>query len=99
MPQASLNPAQMQPILKRIAHATGAEVVFKSNCFEMHGLEQEVRAAVMMVLELDIIHVSLLQIHRLTLRTSTTRYDSKLNSPMNTESSYQERRMGKSTRL
>jgi hypothetical protein len=58
MPQASLNPAQMQPILKRIAHSTGAEVVFKSNCFEMHGLEQEVRAAVMMVLELDIVHVS-----------------------------------------
>lgn len=60
MPQASLNPAQMQPILKRIAHSTGAEVVFKSNCFEMHGLEHEVRAAVMMVLELDVIHVSLL---------------------------------------
>jgi len=58
MPQASLNPAQMQPILKRIAHATGAEVVFKSSCFEMHGLEQEVRAAVMMVLELEVIHVS-----------------------------------------
>ncbi|WWC92268.1 uncharacterized protein L201_007222 [Kwoniella dendrophila CBS 6074] len=56
MPQATLNPAQMQPILKRIAHATGAEVVSKSNCFEMHGLEQEVRAAVMMVLELDAIH-------------------------------------------
>ncbi|KAK8850505.1 hypothetical protein IAR55_004423 [Kwoniella newhampshirensis] len=56
MPQASLNPAQMQPVLKRIAHATGAEVVFKSNCFEMHGLEQEVRAAVMMVLELEAIH-------------------------------------------
>lgn len=48
----------MQPILKRIAHTTGAEVVFKSNCFEMHGLEHEVRAAVMMVLELDVIHVS-----------------------------------------
>ncbi|WRT70668.1 uncharacterized protein IL334_007666 [Kwoniella shivajii] len=56
MPQATLNPAQMQPILKGIAHATGAEVVFKSNCFEMHGLEQEVRAAVMMVLELEAIH-------------------------------------------
>ncbi|WVW80867.1 hypothetical protein I302_102857 [Kwoniella bestiolae CBS 10118] len=56
MPQATLNPAQMQPILKRIAHATGAEVVFKSNCFEMHGLEQEVRASVMMVLELEAIH-------------------------------------------
>ncbi|WVR08561.1 hypothetical protein IAU60_005616 [Kwoniella sp. DSM 27419] len=56
MPQATLNPAQMQPILKRIAHATGAEVVFKSNCFEMHGLEQEVRAAVIMVLELEAVH-------------------------------------------
>lgn len=58
MPQASLNPAQMQPVLKRIAHATGAEIVFKSNCFEMHGMEQEVRAAVMMILELDVVHVS-----------------------------------------
>jgi hypothetical protein len=48
----------MQPILKRIAHSTGSEVVFKSNCFEMHGLEQEVRAAVMMVLELEAIQVS-----------------------------------------
>jgi transcription antitermination factor NusA-like protein len=63
MPSASLNPAQMQPILKRVSHATGAEVVFKSNCFEMHGLEQEVRAAVMMVLELDIIQVWLSHIH------------------------------------
>jgi hypothetical protein len=36
---------------------TGAEVVFKSMCFEMHGLEHEVRAAVNMILELDIIKV------------------------------------------
>ncbi|WVO20505.1 uncharacterized protein IAS62_001802 [Cryptococcus decagattii] len=56
MPQPTLNPAQMQPILKRIAHSSGAEVVFKSNCFEMHGLEQQVKAAVMMVLEQDIVH-------------------------------------------
>jgi hypothetical protein len=55
MPQATLNPPQMQPVLKRIAHATGAEVVFKSNCFEMHGLEKEVRDAVVKVLELDVI--------------------------------------------
>ncbi|WOO79323.1 KH domain protein [Vanrija pseudolonga] len=55
MPQATLNPPQMQPILKRISHATGAEVVFKSNCFEMHGLEKEVQAAVVKVLELDVI--------------------------------------------
>lgn len=58
MPQPTLNPAQMQPILKRIAHSSGAEVVFKSNCFEMHGLEQQVKTAVMMVLEQDIVHVS-----------------------------------------
>ncbi|KIR69125.1 cytoplasmic protein [Cryptococcus bacillisporus CA1873] len=56
MPQPTLNPAQLQPILKRIAHSSGAEVVFKSNCFEMHGLEQQVKAAVMMVLEQDIVH-------------------------------------------
>lgn len=55
MPQATLNPPQMQPVLKRISHATGAEVVFKSNCFEMHGLEKEVRDAVVQVLELDVI--------------------------------------------
>ena len=58
MPSASLNAAQMQPILKRISHATGAEVVFKSNCFEMHGLEHEVRAAVLMVMELDVVQAS-----------------------------------------
>ncbi|KAF8761597.1 K homology RNA-binding domain [Rhizoctonia solani] len=40
-------------VLKRIAGQSGAEVVFKSNCFEMHGLEHEVRGAVIMVLELD----------------------------------------------
>lgn len=55
MPQATLNPPQMQPVLKRISHATGAEVVFKSNCFEMHGLEKEVRDAVVRVLELDVV--------------------------------------------
>lgn len=58
MPRPSLNPAQMQPILKQIAHSTGAELVFKSNCFEMHGLGMEVGAAVVAVLELDIISVS-----------------------------------------
>ncbi len=30
---------------------------FKSMCFEMHGLEHEVRAAVGMVMELDLIKV------------------------------------------
>ncbi|GAB1518812.1 hypothetical protein RhiTH_001877 [Rhizoctonia solani] len=54
MPVATLNPASMPGVLKRIAGQSGAEVVFKSNCFEMHGLEHEVRGAVIMVLELDI---------------------------------------------
>ena len=58
VPQSTINPAQIQPVIKRISHATGAEVVFKSNCFEMHGSEAEVRAAVLMVLDLDIINVS-----------------------------------------
>ncbi|KAF8707724.1 K homology RNA-binding domain, partial [Rhizoctonia solani] len=53
MPVATLNPASMPGVLKRIAGQSGAEVVFKSNCFEMHGLEHEVRGAVIMVLELD----------------------------------------------
>lgn len=58
MPQASLNPAQMQTVLKHVSHLTGAEVVFKSNCFEMHGSESQVRAAVMRVLELEVVQVS-----------------------------------------
>ncbi|KAJ7597282.1 cytoplasmic protein [Mycena floridula] len=52
---ASLNPAQVTNLLKQIAIATGAEVVFKSMCFEMHGLEHEVRSAVDMVMGLEII--------------------------------------------
>jgi hypothetical protein len=41
--------------------ATGAEVVFKSMCFEMHGLEHEVRSAVGTVLELDVIKVRVIK--------------------------------------
>ena len=47
----------MTAVLKQISDASGAEVVFKSMCFEMHGLEHEVRAAIAMVLELDAIKV------------------------------------------
>lgn len=101
MPSATLNPPQMQPILKRIAHATGAEVVFKSNCFEIHGLEQEVRAAVMKVLELEAIQVShghRLENKRLTFRGSTTRSDSRSSWPTSTVNSFRVRRMVKSTK-
>ncbi|KAF7972704.1 hypothetical protein HWV62_17282 [Athelia sp. TMB] len=58
LPPATLNATQVTAITKQISSITGAEVVFKSMCFEMHGLEHEVRAAVNMILELDIIKVS-----------------------------------------
>lgn len=98
MPQATLNPPQMQPVLKHIAHTTGAEVVFKSNCFEMHGLEKEVRDAVVKVLELDVIKVSFRNPVQLTLSHSTTRSDSRLNWPTSTASSSLARRMARLTR-
>ena len=53
--QANLNPTQVAPVLKHVSNASGAEVVFKSNCFEIHGLESEVRTAVSALLELDLI--------------------------------------------
>jgi hypothetical protein len=58
LPPPALNASQAALIIQQISSATGAEVVFKSMGFEMHGAEQEVRAAVAMVLELDIIKVS-----------------------------------------
>lgn len=60
LPPSTLNPAHMTPILKQISDASGAEVVFKSMCFEMHGLEHEVRTAIALVLELDAIKVGML---------------------------------------
>ncbi|KWU45986.1 hypothetical protein RHOSPDRAFT_24904 [Rhodotorula sp. JG-1b] len=55
MPPPSLNPAQIPPILRHISVTSGAEAVFKSNCFEFHGLENQVRQAVQLVLELDFV--------------------------------------------
>ncbi|KAF7310711.1 KH domain protein [Mycena chlorophos] len=55
LPPATLNPAQVTNLLRQISVASGAEVVFKSMCFEMHGLEGEVRSAVGMVMELEMI--------------------------------------------
>ncbi len=57
MPSTSLNPSQVSVILKQVSYASGAEIVFKGMCFEMHGLEHEVRAAVSMLLDLDIVKV------------------------------------------
>ena len=55
MPPPTINPSQVPSILRHIAVTSGAEAVFKSNCFEIHGLESEVRAAVQLVLELEIV--------------------------------------------
>lgn len=55
MPPPTINPSQVPAILRLISAATGAEAVFKSNCFEFHGLESEVRTAVQLVLELEIV--------------------------------------------
>jgi hypothetical protein len=58
LPPATLNASQVTNLLKQISVASGAEVVFKSMCFEMHGLEAEVRSAVNMVMELEMIQVN-----------------------------------------
>ena len=58
LPPNTLNPAQMTNILKQISDTSGAEVVFKNMCFEMHGLEHEVREAVTLVLELETVKVN-----------------------------------------
>ncbi|KAG5648158.1 hypothetical protein DXG03_006112 [Asterophora parasitica] len=55
LPPATLNASAVTTLLKQISMTTGAEVVFKSMCFEVHGLEHEVRSAVNMIIELDII--------------------------------------------
>ncbi|KAM0754215.1 hypothetical protein T439DRAFT_285605 [Meredithblackwellia eburnea MCA 4105] len=55
MPPPTINPSQVPPVLRHIAATSGAEAVFKSNCFELHGLESEVRTAVQLVLELDFV--------------------------------------------
>ncbi|KAG9314646.1 cytoplasmic protein [Chiua virens] len=55
LPPATLNSSQVTTLLKQISLTTGAEVVFKSMCFEMHGLEYEVRAAVSKILDLDLV--------------------------------------------
>ncbi|TFK57432.1 cytoplasmic protein [Heliocybe sulcata] len=55
LPPPALNTTQIAALLKQISCATGAEAVFKSMCFEMHGLEHEIRAAVNMIMELDIV--------------------------------------------
>ena len=66
LPPQTLSTTAITALLKQVSVATGAEVVFKSMCFEMHGLEHEVRAAVNMIMEVDIIKVRLLSHHLVT---------------------------------
>ena len=47
----------MPGVLKRLALNSGAEVVFKANCFEVYGLAHEARAAIQLISELDIVKV------------------------------------------
>jgi len=54
MPPPTINPSQVPDMLRQIAVASGSEVVFKSNCFELHGLEHQVRSGIRMVLELEL---------------------------------------------
>ena len=76
LPPATLNSSQVTTLLKQISLTTGAEVVFKSMCFEMHGLEYEVRAAVNMILDLDLVKVRVY----LFPNIFTTLYCSKLQA-------------------
>ncbi|KAH9996569.1 hypothetical protein BJV77DRAFT_1059385 [Russula vinacea] len=55
LPPPTLNATQVTAIIKQVSNATGAEVVFKSMSFEIHGLEHEVRNAVTLIMELDIV--------------------------------------------
>lgn len=55
LPPPSINPSQIPAVLKLLSAATGVEAVFKSNCFEFHGTEGEVRRAVQLALDLDIV--------------------------------------------
>lgn len=77
-------------------------MVFKTNCFEMHGLEQQVRTAVMNALELDVVQVSLIWtcysevVVNFARRTSSTKFVSSLNWPMNIENSSVARKTAKS---
>lgn len=56
MPQNMTNHLNQIPnILTRIANVSGAEIVFKSSSFELHGLEAEVVTGINLIFELDIV--------------------------------------------
>ncbi|KAH8835377.1 cytoplasmic protein [Flagelloscypha sp. PMI_526] len=55
LPPPTLNATQMASVIRGISLQTGAEIVFKTMCFEMHGLEHQVRQAVQLVLDLEVV--------------------------------------------
>lgn len=52
-PPAVVAPGQVPNILKHIALSSGAEAIFKSNCFEFHGTEASIRSALLTTFDLD----------------------------------------------
>jgi hypothetical protein len=60
MPPPSVSISQMPVTLKRIAMQSGAEVVFKSNCFEIYGLADETSVAIQLISDLDMVKVTIL---------------------------------------
>lgn len=103
-----VNPAAMGNVLRMVCSRSGAEVVCKSGTFEMHGLESEVRAAVAMILELDIIKVGfepkpyslsvLVTYASLFYSPSKPRFDSSLSLLTSIASSLAARRTASLTR-
>ena len=108
-PSTSANDtAQIPSMLRQISASTGAEAVFKSsNCFELHGMQAQVKAAVSHIFALDFVKVrSSFQVSSRSAlttsilnRTSTSRSGSRSNWPTSIENSFLERRMGSSARF
>ena len=82
LPSTTLNHTQVTTILKQISYTSGTEVVFKGMSFEMHGLEHEVRAAVSMLLDLDIVKVSVLLLHAIVIHDSKVFADLPSRDPL-----------------
>lgn len=57
IPSAGLPPVQAAAISSQISLTTGAEVIFKGMCFEIHGMENEVRNTVSILLDREIVQV------------------------------------------
>lgn len=55
IPSAGLPPVQAAAISSQISLTTGAEVIFKGMCFEIHGMENEVRNTVSILLDREIV--------------------------------------------